>query len=100
MPTLNADRVLARRFDNALAEAFDSGDHGFAEVMRAAVAGLVQDAELRARLRWVIGAVSERVEAEHLRRLRLALLGAERQTVGWQAAALDVLDGPEGVEVH
>ena len=96
---LDADRILARRFDDALAEAFDSGDHGFAEVMRAAVAGLVVEAKLRARLRRAISGVSEQVGVEQLRRMRVVLLDAERQTPGWQADALDVLDG-EGTEVH
>lgn len=97
---LEADRVLAERFDSALAEAVDSGDHGFAEVMRAAVVGLLTEAELRARLRRAAGGVSAHVGGEYLRRLRKALVDAERQVPGWQASALDALDGEEGAGAH
>jgi len=97
---LDADRALAERFDTALADAVDGGDHGFAEIMRAAVAGLLTEAELRARLRRAAGGVSAQVGDEYLRRLRKALVDAERQVPGWQAEALDVLDGEEGAEAH
>ena len=89
---LSVDAELCARLGRALDGAMADGDYGYVDSARGLVVGLIQDTELRLRVRAEIPIAMQRGDLALVRSLCAALEDCEAGWVAWREKALALLE--------